>query len=153
MASVIQTPSVSHMAGALDLNKSSPGSSSFYFDHSLGKIVYVNFSGPGATAKPTIVPGFDLSFSGEVTIRPFPGEPDVTAPGDNQTQQNTGNATATPGSTAGTPGPSGSATLTPDSTGNTTKPSAGATVTPGFEVIICLACITIAMIMARRKKG
>jgi hypothetical protein len=142
LVSMIQAPSVSQLPGALELNKSSPGDSSFYFDTSLGKTIYVNFSAPGSTAKPTIVPGYDLSFSGAVTIRPFPGDQDASTSGNNQTQQETGNVTATPGSATGTPGPSTGAVATPGSTGDTTKPpAASATATPGFETIACLTCL------------
>jgi hypothetical protein len=140
LASIIQAPSVSRLSGALEVNKSSGTDSSFYFDPGLGKTVFVNMSAGSSSATSTPKPGFDLTLPGMVTIRPFPGRSEST-PGtqdnqtQNQSQQNTSNVSATPGSTGVTP-----------------KPAASATATPGFDVIVCLACLTIVTLVAKRKK-
>jgi WD40 repeat protein len=127
-----------HYRGVLLSNNSvRADGSSFYRDSGTGNIVFFNMSRiatvtPAPTAKQA-----GSSPLPKVTVIPFPGLSGATAvPQENQT------ATATPqaGNNKGTPTPGTETGVTPT-----------AKATPGLTAMLCLVCLTLAAVAAKRR--
>jgi hypothetical protein len=134
---VTKAPSARISGVLLSNNSVKTGGMSFYRDPGTGNIVFYNLSATAtATATPTPKPS-GSSFLPKVTVMPFPGLPVATAgPQENQP------VTATPqsGNDTGTPTPAAGAGNMP-----TAKPA------PGLTALLCLACLTLAAVAAKRR--
>ena len=131
------TTVVTPYQGSLLSNKSERATgSSFYLEPDTGRTVFYNLS-VIATATPTPKPAGSIPLP-KVTVMSFPGLSGATAiPQENQS----GMATPQAGNNTVTPTPGAKTGITPT-----------AKATPGLTALLCLVCLTLAVVAVKRRK-